>query len=123
MGLGGVCLAVGAADLAVESYTQAALLAEGKKARALECQAWMGAGGAYLVKDAPALAAVSYRAAADAAKRAEVPPLLVQALRMRCACLRRLGRDDEAAAEWREAEPFADPDGDGGPRTESANGA
>jgi tetratricopeptide (TPR) repeat protein len=123
MGLGGVCLASGAAGLAAESYTKAAVLAAGKDARALACQAWMGAGGAYLIEGAHALAAVSYRTAADAAKQAEVPPLLVQALRMRCACLRRLGHDDEAAAEWREAEPFAAADDDGGPRTESSDGA
>jgi hypothetical protein len=104
MGLGGVCLAAGAAELAAESYTKAAALAKGKNARALECQAWMGAGGAYLVEDTFALATVSYRAAAEAARQAEIAPLRVQALRMVSTCLQRLGRDEDAEAARVEAE-------------------
>jgi tetratricopeptide (TPR) repeat protein len=118
MGKGGACLAAEVPDLAVESYRRAAGLAEGEEAWAVACQAWLGVGGAYLLEDAHALAAVSYDAAAEAARRAEVPPLLVQALRMRCACLWRLGRDEDAAVAWREAEPLAGADGERGPRIE-----
>ncbi len=104
MGLGGVCVAAGAAELAAESYTKAAALAQGKEARALECQAWLGAGGAYLIEDAPALATVSYRAAAEAARHAQIAPLRAHALRMASTCLQRLGRAEEAEAARVEAE-------------------
>jgi tetratricopeptide (TPR) repeat protein len=107
MGLGGVYLAAGAPELAVESYTRAAALAGSKNARALECQAWMGAAGAYLVADSLALAAVSYRTAAEAARLAELAPLGVQALRMASTCLQRLGRDEEAEAARVEADVLA----------------
>ena len=54
--------------------------------------------------DANALAAVTYRAAAEAARRAEIAPLGAQALRMASMCLQRLGRDDDANAARSEAE-------------------
>ena len=66
--LGGACLAARALDLAARSYHDAAALAETVEEWPLACQAWLGAGGAYLTQAEHAPAAVSYEAAAAAAK-------------------------------------------------------
>lgn len=101
--LGGACLAAGAVNLAVESYREAAGLAEGKEAWPVACQAWLGAGGAHLTAKRYAAAAVAYRAAAAAARRGEAPILVIEALRMEGTCALLDGSTEDAVAAWQAA--------------------
>jgi hypothetical protein len=100
LALAGACLAAGAPDLAVQSYRDAAMLAESAEAWALACHAWMGMGGAFLPDESFAPAVVAFRAAEAAAKRGEIPSLEAEAGKMVGTCLRRLGRevDNRSAA-------------------------
>jgi tetratricopeptide (TPR) repeat protein len=103
MALGGACLAAKATDLGAASYHQAAILAEQIEAWPLACQAWLGMGGAYLLRHEYAVATVAYRTAAKVAKRATIVPLHVEALRMERTCLSHLGREDQATRARNEA--------------------
>jgi tetratricopeptide (TPR) repeat protein len=103
MALGGACLAARVPDLGAESYQRAAVLAEQVEAWPLACQAWLGMGGAHLLRAEHAAATVAYRSAARVAKRARIVPLRAEALRMAGTCLSRLGLDDEAIRAWNEA--------------------
>jgi len=103
MALGGACLAAKATDLGAASYHQAAILAEQIEAWPLACQAWLGMGGAYLLRQEYAVATVAYRTAAKVAKRATIVPLHVEALRLAGMCLCHLGREDEAMRARNEA--------------------
>lgn len=103
MALGGACLAAKATELGATSYHQAAILAEQIEAWPLACQAWLGMGGAYLLRNEYAVATVAYRTAAKVARRTQIVPLHVEALRMAGACLSHLGRDDEATRARNEA--------------------
>src|SRR5262249_54040460 len=90
-------------DLGVECYRTAAVISERNGRWSLACQAWLGMGGIYLADSAHAPAAVAYKAAAAAAKRAELPPLEIEGLRMAGACLALLSREDDAMRVWKEA--------------------
>jgi tetratricopeptide (TPR) repeat protein len=103
MALGSACLAAKATELGATSYHQAAILAEQIEAWPLACQAWLGMGGAYLLRQEYAVATVAYRTAAKVAKRATIVPLHVEALRMAGTCLSHLGRHDEAKLARNEA--------------------
>jgi hypothetical protein len=103
MALGGACVTARAPDLGAESYHQAAVLAEQAEAWPLACQAWLGMGGAHLLREEHAAATVAYRAAAQVVKRATIVPLHVEALRMASTCLAHLGREDEAILARNEA--------------------
>jgi tetratricopeptide (TPR) repeat protein len=103
VGLGGACVAAQTPELAIESYSKAAGLAEDGEAWALACHAWFGAAGAYLMRDSYGPAAMTYRAAERAAKEAEIAPLRIEALRMAGACLVRAGDENDAMRAWQEA--------------------
>jgi hypothetical protein len=102
-GLGGAFVAAQTPELAIESYSKAAGLAEQARAWTLACHAWFGAGGAYLVRGSYGPAAVAYRAAESAAKQAEIAALRIEALRMTGACLVRAGDEKDAIRMWQEA--------------------
>lgn len=86
MGLGGARVAAQAAHLAVESYSRAAGLATGAKAWEVASLAWLGAGGACMVRGTHGPAGRAYRAAARAAQRGGIGELEVEALRLAEAC-------------------------------------
>jgi hypothetical protein len=67
------------------------------------CQAWLGVGAAHLKAKHPEPAALAYRTAADAAKRAEISVLRIEALRMEGTCLLMLGSKERAARVFQDA--------------------
>ena len=101
--LGGAFVAAQTPELAIESYSKAAGLAERAEGWALASQAWFGAGGAHLLRDNHGPAAVAYREAERAARCAEIAPLRIEALRLAGACLLRAGDESDAMRAWREA--------------------
>jgi hypothetical protein len=92
MALAGLFFARQTATLAMTAYEDAAALAVGATAWALAAQARLGAGGVAMAMEWYADADTSYRAAAEAATRAEVPDLAQEALRMGAVCRELLGR-------------------------------
>ena len=86
MGLGGARVAAQAAHLAVESYSRAAGLATGAKAWEIASLAWLGAGGACMVRGTQGPAGRAYRAAATAARRGGIGELEAEARRLAEGC-------------------------------------
>ncbi len=101
--IGGACLALGVADLALESYHRAADLARSKEAFQVVCQACLGIGAIHLRRGHHEPAALAYRTAAAAAKQAEASVLVIEALRMEGTCLVLLGSKHHAAKVFQEA--------------------
>jgi tetratricopeptide (TPR) repeat protein len=103
MSLGGAWVAAQMPELAIESYSKAAGLAEQAGEWTMACHAWLGTGGANLMRESYAAAAVAYRAATEAAKQGELPVLRIEALRMAGTCLVRAGCEGAAVLAWKEA--------------------
>lgn len=101
--LSGASLAAGAPEIAIDGYHQAAALAQTKEAWSIVCQAWLGAGGAYLNTKQPEPAATAYRMAAESAQRGRIVLLRIESLRMAGTCLLMSGRRQEAIMAWGEA--------------------
>jgi hypothetical protein len=98
--LGGMCLGAGVLDTAVASYRQSAALARTKQAWGVVCQAWLGAGGADFTREHHEPAALSYRAAAEAAQLGEIAVLGVEARRLEGTCWRLSGAEENAIRAW-----------------------
>jgi hypothetical protein len=90
------------AELAIESYSKAAGLAEGEGQWQMTSQAWLGVGGAHLLHGSSASAARAYIAAAEAARKGGIATLRREALRMAATCFAHCGQDEEAARVLRE---------------------
>jgi tetratricopeptide (TPR) repeat protein len=103
MALGRGYLSAQVLELAIESYREAALLAEDQGAWAPACEAWLWLGGIYLRREKYIAASVGFRMALAAARHAESVPLRVEALRLWGICLLRLGRQQEAILTWQDA--------------------
>jgi tetratricopeptide (TPR) repeat protein len=84
--LAGVSLALGVSEKAVECYRQAAEIGREEKQFHVVAQAYMGIGGVYTMSKEWLVAAKAYEMAADASKRAEVPALRIEALRLVGTC-------------------------------------
>jgi tetratricopeptide (TPR) repeat protein len=100
MALAGACLAAGEAPAALESYRKAAELGEKKKAFPITCQAWLGAAGICFTFKRYQHAATAYESAAEAARRAPLPLLRVEALRMAGTCHLLRGSEEDALLAW-----------------------
>jgi hypothetical protein len=103
MSLGGAWVVAQMPELAIESYSKAAGLAEQAGEWTMACHAWLGAGGANLMRESYAPAAVAYRAAAAAAQQGELPVLRIEALRMAGTCLVRADYESAALLVWTDA--------------------
>ncbi len=103
LALGGACLSWGLPELASDAFEQAAAIAQALDAWPLVCQAWLGVGGAQLTAKQYEAAAVAYGSAAEAAKRAEIAILGVEALRLSGTCYLLCGRQQEAMRAWLQA--------------------
>ena len=101
--LAGMSLALGSAEKAIDCYRQAAEIGREEKQLHIVAQAYMGMAGVYMmVKDWHA-AAKTYAMAADAAKKAEVPALRIEALRLVGTCHVMRGAREEAIPVWQDA--------------------
>jgi hypothetical protein len=103
MALAGTLMTAGKGEPAAETYREAATLAEAAEAWAPAASAWMGLGGAYAAQKELVAAALAFRGAADAARRAGLVPMQIEGHRMAGVCFLRLGREDDALAAWNEA--------------------
>lgn len=99
----GACLAAGNAPAALESYSKAAELGERENAFPIVCQARLGAAGVAFAFKRYGHAAMAYEAAAEAARRAELPLLRIEALRMAGTCHVLEGAEENALITWIEA--------------------
>jgi tetratricopeptide (TPR) repeat protein len=100
MALAGAYLAAGEAPAALESYRQAANLGEKKEAFPIVCLAWLGVAGVCFAFKRYQHAATAYESAAEAARRATLPLLRVEALRMAGTCHLLRGSEEDALLAW-----------------------
>lgn len=101
--LAGISLALGSSEKAVECYKIAADIGREKEHFQLEAQACLGIGGVRTMEKDWLPAAKAYEMAADAAKRAKVPALRIEALRLRGTCHVMRGAREEALPVWQDA--------------------
>ena len=103
MSLAGAGLAIQRQDLALESYEKATRIAHEQGAKELECSALLGIAGVQLAEQKYGPAMLAYRAAANAARKADLTILRIEALRLGGTCLLYEGSETAALAFWQEA--------------------
>lgn len=101
--LAGISLAMGSPEKATECYRQAADIGRQEKQFHVVTQACLGIGGVQMLAKEWLAAAKAYEIAADAAKKAEVPALRIEALRLVGTCHVMRGSRDEALPVWQDA--------------------
>lgn len=101
--MGGLSMGTGDLPGAVAHFDRAAAQAGRAGAWTVACQAELGGAGVHRLRRQLAAAERRYAAAADTAKRAELPALRIEALRMAGTCALERGEPQVATGLWRAA--------------------